>query len=45
MHKARSLANYYYHYMKNEPIKLYCPKEWAVEIIGDEEYNYLKSLS
>lgn len=45
MHKARSLANYYYHYMKNEPIKLYCPKEWAVEIIGDEEYNYLKSLN
>lgn len=51
MHKARSLANVYYwnkRYEKNgEPLKyiMWCPKEWATPIVGNEEYNYLKKIS
>jgi len=51
MHKARVLAISYLwnnHYRKNnmtERYELYIPKEWAVEIIGEEEYEYLKNLS
>ena len=26
-------------------MKMYCPKEWAIPIIGEEEYNYLLELS
>ena len=44
MHKARCLANYYYSYKKNSSADLNCPEDWAAEIIGQEEYNYLKSL-
>lgn len=45
MHKARSLATYY-HQRKigNTEFKLYCPKEWAIEIIGEEEYNNLLNM-
>lgn len=51
MHKARSLANVYYwnklykkhnedaHFIMN------CPKEWALEIISEEEYNMLLNLT
>lgn len=51
MHKARSLANVYYWnkvYKKNKENKVFkmnCPKEWAIPIIGKEEYNYLLELS
>lgn len=51
MHKARSLANVYYwnkrYEMGNEDshFKMNCPKEWAVPIIGEEEYSYLLKLS
>ena len=51
MHKARSLANVYFwnkYYKKSNTdkvFKMYCPKEWALEIIGIEEYNMLLSLS
>lgn len=51
MHKARSLANAYYwnsYFNKyNLPLKfqINCPKEWAVSIIGEEEYNFLMELS
>lgn len=51
MHKARSLATFYHKYMKwkhlhlGEPIKLYCPEEWAVPIIGEDEYRMLVEMS
>lgn len=51
MHKARALANVYlwnsFYKKKNAPktFKMYCPKEWALPIIGEEEYNMLLKLS
>ena len=51
MHKARSLANVYYWNKRyaiegiDKQMKMYCPKEWAIPIIGEEEYNYLLELS
>lgn len=51
MHKARSLANVYYWnkvYEKegsSKRFQMHCPEEWAVPIIGDEEYSYLLKLS
>jgi len=51
MHKARSLANVYLwnkYYQKNninKKFKMYCPKEWALKIISEEEYNMLLDLS
>ena len=51
MHKARSLANVYYWNTwyrkqgKKERFKMYCPKEWALEIISEEEYNNLIKIS
>ena len=50
MHKARALANAYYwgkyyeNHQPNKKFELYVPKDWAIEIIGEEEYNYLISL-
>lgn len=50
MHKARSLANVYYwnkRYINeglNTRFKMHCPKEWAVPIIGEEEYSMLLKL-
>ena len=52
MHKARILANVYYWnnvYKKggydNEPYPMNIPKEWALEIIDEEEYNMLLELT
>ena len=51
MHKAEALANVYFwnRYYKLENINkhfpMYCPKEWAIPIIGEEEYNLLFDLS
>lgn len=52
MHKARALANVYYWnnvYKKgnfdNEPFPMHIPKEWALEIIDEEEYNMLLKLA
>ena len=51
MHKARSLANVYYWntlFQKyNIPyyMPMNCPKEWALDIIDEEEYNNLLTLS
>ena len=51
MHKAASLANVYYWnklYKKlniDKTFEMHCPKEWALEIIDEDEYNYLKTLS
>ena len=50
MHKARALANAYHwnnFYLKRgygEPFKMNIPKEWALEIIPEDEWNMLKSL-
>lgn len=50
MHKARSLANVYFWnkwYIKNKinkVKKLNCPKDWALQIIDENEYNMLQSL-
>lgn len=49
MHKARSLANVYFGkkwYRKNnnnKRFKMYCPEEWALNIISKEEYDFLKA--
>lgn len=51
MHKARSLANvylwnmYYKKYKIDNKFKMHCPKEWALKIISEEEYNMLLDLS
>ena len=51
MHKAEALANVYFwnkYYQRigsTEKFEMHCPKEWAVPIIGEEEYNYLLQLS
>ena len=51
MHKARSLANVYYwntwyrKQNKDERFEMHCPKEWALEIISEEEYDKLLKLS
>lgn len=51
MHKARSLANVYFwnlYYRKHgedKHFEMHCPKDWAVPIIGEEEYNMLLELS
>jgi radical SAM peptide maturase (CXXX-repeat target family) len=51
MHKARSLANVYYwnmYYQKNnidKKFKMHCPKDWALKIISEDEYNMLLDLS
>ena len=44
MHKARSLATVYYHRLIGKEYPLYCPKEWAINIIGEEEYNKLYTM-
>lgn len=51
MHKARALINVYYwnlFYRKkgeNKRMKNNCPKEWALEIISEEEYEMLNKLA
>ena len=51
MHKAVSLANVYYWntlYRKqnsDKRFRMYCPKDWALEIISEEEYNRLAELA
>lgn len=50
MHKAASLANVYYYnkfYKKHgmdKKLEMHCPKDWAVAIIGEDEYNMLYEL-
>lgn len=47
MHRARALGNLYYfnkiHIKENEDDRMLCyvPKEWAIPIIGEEEFNKL----
>lgn len=51
MHKARCLANSYFWnkwYRKigsEERVKIYCPEEWALEIIPEDEFQMLLDLS
>ena len=51
MHKARCLANSYFWnkwYRKTnskERFKIYCPEDWALEIIPKNEYQMLLALS
>lgn len=51
MHKARCLANTYFwnkYYRKidsPERIKVWCPEEWALEIIDKDEYEMLLDLA
>lgn len=51
MHKARVLANMYYwnkifrKYNIDKRINMNCPKEWALQIINEEEYNMLVDLT
>ena len=51
MHKARALINVYYWNKfyrikgENKRMKNYCPKEWALEIIPEEEYEMLNKLA
>ena len=50
MHKARVLAQCYHHNMlhqkdpEHEPKKMHIPREWAVPIVGEEEYARLLEL-
>ena len=50
MHKARALANVYFwnrYFRKHgdkDRFKNYCPDEWALEIISQDELNMLKEL-
>lgn len=50
MHKARALANAYYwnkgyrQNNENKRFKLWIPEEWALEIIDQDEWDYLKEL-
>lgn len=51
MHKAEALGNAYYWnkllIKHNEPhgYKIWCPKEWALQIISEYEYNILYEMS
>lgn len=51
MHKARALANVYFwntYYLKHNPnkvLEMMCPKEWALEIIDEDEYSMLCKLA
>jgi hypothetical protein len=51
MHRARSLANVYYWnlvYKKNKENKVFplcLQKEYALQIVSEEEYNMLLELS
>ena len=44
MHKARSLINFYYWRKKGILFPLNCPKDWAIEIIGEEEFSNLQKM-
>lgn len=50
MHKARALANAYYWNKgfratgQNKRMRMYIPKEWALDIISEDEWNSLKAL-
>lgn len=51
MHQARVLANTYFwnkYFRKmqsSDRLKVHCPKEWALEFISEEEYDFLVEYS
>ena len=51
MHKARVLAQCYHHNMlhlqdpDHAPKAMHIPRDWAVEIVGEEEYEMLLELA
>ena len=51
MHKAESLANVYFwnRWYKSKNIdkhfEMYCPRDWALDIVDEDEYNLLLNLS
>jgi hypothetical protein len=51
MHKARSLAIVYFHnsyhkkYNDGQVKDLWIPRQWAIPIVGEEEYNNLVKLT
>lgn len=51
MHKAESLAyvyfwnSYYRIFNMSDRVEVYCPKDWALQIIDEDEYNMLLQLS
>ena len=51
MHKARALANAYYWNMRyrldkeDKRFAIYTPKDWALEIISEEEWEFLNKLA
>ena len=51
MHKATVLAQVYYRNLafqkagKKMPLAMNCPKDWAVEIIGEEEFQRLEMIA
>ena len=44
MHKARVLANVYYWRRMGVDFPMNCPKDWAIEIIGEDEYDKLNAM-
>ena len=44
MHKARSLALVYYWRRMGIDFPMYCPENWAIEIIGENEFKKLKNM-
>ena len=44
MHKARTLANVYHWKRMGIDFSNNCPKEWAIEIIGEKEFEKLKNM-
>lgn len=44
MHKARSLATVYHWRRLGHDFEMHCPKEWAVPIIGEKEYDNLVNM-
>lgn len=44
MHKARVLANVYYWKRMGVDFPMNCPRDWAIEIIGEDEYDKLNTM-
>ena len=45
LHKARSLAIAYYYNKQNIYFPIFCPKDWAIPIIGEEEFYNLQQMA
>lgn len=45
MHKARVLANVYYWNRRGISYSMDCPADWAIKIIGEDEYKRLQEMT